>query len=59
MSEPAKLFQAGLIRTGRISDIYLKILKKYPQVDIVVCGGLHLGRKPCEGDRPRRTARAK
>ena len=42
MSEPAISFRVGLIGTGRISDIYLKTLKKYPQVDIVACGSLNL-----------------
>jgi len=42
MSEPAKSFRVGLIGTGRISDIYLKTLKKYPQVDVVSCGSLNI-----------------
>ncbi|MDJ0629162.1 MAG: Gfo/Idh/MocA family oxidoreductase [Rhodobacter sp.] len=42
MTEPAKSFRVGLIGTGRISDIYLKTLTKYPQVSVVACGSLNL-----------------
>ncbi|MDP5220217.1 Gfo/Idh/MocA family oxidoreductase [Ruegeria sp. 2205SS24-7] len=42
MGETPKSFRVGLIGTGRISDIYLTTLGKYPQVDIVACGSLDL-----------------
>ena len=42
MGEPAKSFRVGLIGTGRISDIYLKTLNKYWQVEVVACGSLNL-----------------
>ena len=42
MTNPEKSFRVGLIGTGRISDIYLKTLKKYEGVDVTACGSLNL-----------------
>ncbi|WP_370228392.1 Gfo/Idh/MocA family protein [Cognatishimia sp.] len=42
MTNPEKSFRVGLIGTGRISDIYLKTLKKYKGVDVTACGSLNL-----------------
>ena len=42
MGESAKPLRVGLIGTGRISDIYLKTLREYPQVAVVACGSLNL-----------------
>lgn len=40
MSVPATPFRVGLIGTGRISDVYLGTLAKFPQVEVAVCGSL-------------------
>ena len=50
MSNVGKPFRVGLIGTGRISDIYLKTLKKYPQVDVVACGSLNLDESRAKAD---------
>jgi predicted dehydrogenase len=42
MSEQEKSFRVGLIGTGLISDIYLKTLNKYPQVEVVAGASLVL-----------------
>ncbi len=50
MSEPVDPFRVGLIGTGRISDIYLKTLSRYPQVDVVACGSLDLAESRAKAD---------
>ena len=41
MSDLKKSFRVGLIGTGRISDIYLKNIKEFDNIDIVACGSLN------------------
>jgi predicted dehydrogenase len=42
LDETSKSFRVGLIGCGRISDIYLKTLAKFSQVDVVACASLDL-----------------
>lgn len=42
MTEPAKAFRVGLIGTGRISDIYLKNIKGFADIEIAACGSLDM-----------------
>ncbi len=39
-SETSKSFRVGLIGCGRISDIYLKTLSKFSNVEVVACASL-------------------
>ncbi|MEX0367511.1 MAG: Gfo/Idh/MocA family protein [Ruegeria sp.] len=40
MSDRTKSFRVGLIGCGRISDIYLKTLARFSQVEVVACASL-------------------
>ncbi|MDA5095835.1 Gfo/Idh/MocA family oxidoreductase [Aliiroseovarius sp. KMU-50] len=40
--ETPKTFRVGLVGCGRISDIYLTTLAKFPQVEVVACASLDL-----------------
>jgi len=42
LDKKAKSFQVGLIGCGRISDIYLKTLAKFHEIDVVACASLDL-----------------
>ncbi|MCV0425133.1 MAG: Gfo/Idh/MocA family oxidoreductase [Roseibium sp.] len=42
LDEKAKSFRVGLIGCGRISDIYLKTLAKFHEIDVVACASLDL-----------------
>ncbi|QDG78482.1 Gfo/Idh/MocA family protein [Labrenzia sp. PHM005] len=42
LDERAKSFRVGLIGCGRISDIYLKTLAKFHEIDVVACASLDI-----------------
>jgi predicted dehydrogenase len=42
IGNPPKSFRVGLVGCGRISDIYLITLAKFPQVEVVACASLDL-----------------
>lgn len=42
LDERAKSFRVGLIGCGRISDIYLKTLAKFHEIDVIACASLDI-----------------
>ena len=50
MNTALEKFRVGLIGTGRISDIYLQNCQKFPNLEIVACGGLDLDESRAKAD---------